>query len=300
MKLFFKAVKNKLGIPGRLKEVNGLLQEGYPAYLEEPLKYLATGKLRKPEDKNVEEQVENLRRAMLLKKQSIPIFYSPKPKSSGDVATPEMRPEHGEVKEYSMHEVANRASIAPYWGKFLYLISKASKAKTVIEFGACAGISGSYLAAAPKVKRFITMEASKELAAIAESNIKLLNPNVEVYNELFDDALDHLLPGLKESGIDLAWIDGHHEKIATIHYFQRIKPFLNKGAIVLFDDISWSEDMWEAWEEISQTRGFSYSIDLKAVKGLCVWSGDESSIPKSTSFDRPKGGVSFNKPVGWQ
>lgn len=299
MRLFLKALKNKLSLPSRLNEIKVLKEKGYPTYLEGPLKYLATGKLVDDEDKEIEERVESLRRAMLLKKQSIPIFYSPKPKSAGEVATPEMRPEHGEVKDYSMEEIANRASIAPYWGKFLYLISKASEAKTVIEFGACAGISGSYLAAAPSVKRFITIEASKELAAIAEANIKQLNPKAEVYNELFDDALDHLLPGLKESGIDLAWIDGHHEKIATIHYFQRIKPYLNKGAVVLFDDISWSADMREAWDELSQTKGFSFTLDLKTAKGLCIWSGDETVSPQVAFFDRPKGEITINKPVGW-
>lgn len=43
----------------------------------------------------------------------------------------------------------------------------------------------------------------------------------------------------RQNGVDLAYIDGDHEKVATIRYFERIKPHLNPDAVVIFGDISW-------------------------------------------------------------
>ena len=57
----------------------------------------------------------------------------------------------------------------------------------------------------------------------------------------FQDVLDDTLADLRE--VDYVFIDGHHDEKATLDYFNRIYPFLSKNAIVLFDDISWSEGM---------------------------------------------------------
>ena len=99
---------------------------------------------------------------------------------------------------------------------------------------------------------------SHELWEIARSHIKNFSERFVVINKLFDDAIrfvvinklfddaidDFLHEGL--SGIDIADIDGHHEKLATLHYFERIKPMLNPDSVVIFDDIYWSKDMYDA------------------------------------------------------
>ena len=78
---------------------------------------------------------------------------------------------------------------------------------------------------------------------------------------IFDAALDQILPNLAQT-IDVTYIDGNHEKRATLDYFERLKPHLSQNGIVLFDDIHWTTDMEEAWQMITQCHGFSYTIDL--------------------------------------
>jgi predicted O-methyltransferase YrrM len=183
-----------------------------------------------------------------------------------------------------------------YWGTFIHLLAKEFKSSTIVELGACAGISGSYLASSPFCKRLITIEGSKELADIARSHISQVHNNSLVINDLFDEALDELLPNLSEP-IDMCFIDGHHEKNATIHYFNRLKPHLREGSVVLFDDISWSQDMWDMWKEVSKYDCFTDSFDFGVI-GLCIFSKKDVK-PKYWDMQEVFGKTKISKPWGW-
>lgn len=63
--------------------------------------------------------------------------------------------------------IAYESSVTRNWGTFLYLCAKSFSARRVLELGSCAGISGSYLAAAPLVEKLITVEGSPALARMA-------------------------------------------------------------------------------------------------------------------------------------
>jgi predicted O-methyltransferase YrrM len=175
----------------------------------------------------------------------------------------------GKVCRLTASQIAHQVSVDAEWGTFLFLSSQSFAARTVLELGACAGISGCYLASSEYCERFITVEASPELASLAAANIRQIANEAEVVNALFDDALDQILPTL-ESGIDLAYIDGHHKYEPTLHYFSRLKPHLNKGALLVFDDVHLSEEMWQAWEVLKGAAGFSHTIDAGRF-GMCVW-----------------------------
>lgn len=94
------------------------------------------------------------------------------------------------------------------------------------------------------------------------------------------------------------WIDGHHEKVATIHYFQRLMPVLNTGALVFFDDIRWSQDMYDGWEELRRWSGFSHTVDLGSI-GLGVWSGGDQH-PKMLRMTHLRGRSGISHPHGWR
>src|SRR5690606_17020814 len=49
---------------------------------------------------------------------------------------------------------------------------------------------------------------------------------------------------------DLLYIDGNHQKEATLSYFEKLLPTVHNDSVMIFDDIHWSRDMEEAWEEI--------------------------------------------------
>jgi predicted O-methyltransferase YrrM len=132
-------------------------------------------------------------------------------------------------------------------------------AKTILELGTGAGISGCYLASGKHCHRFITVEGSPERARLAKVNLSRIGANVELVNASFDEALNQICPTLSE-GLDLVYIDGNKDKLANLHYFERIIPHLNPGCVVVFDDIHWSSEMRETWRTLCQWKGLTYAI----------------------------------------
>jgi predicted O-methyltransferase YrrM len=76
----------------------------------------------------------------------------------------------------------------------------------------------------------------------------------------FDQSLDGALDAIHY--VDLAFIDGNHRKKPTLEYFQKIKEKTNDLSCIIFDDIHWSREMEEAWEEIKKDPQVRVSIDL--------------------------------------
>lgn len=247
------------------------------------------------------DQIEGLRKSLSDKgEERIEIWYSPKPGSSGDEVIPNLRPKPGKKMEFTMNQIAQTGK-SRRWGIFLHLLVKNSNAGTVLEFGSCAGISGCYLASPDCVDTFITVEGSPPLARIAEENIHTVAPRGIVVNSSFDEAIDQELPKLPTK-IDAVFIDGHHEKIATIHYYERVNPYLNNKAIVVFDDISWSHDMREAWNILSSRPEFTHVIDLGQI-GICMYDRYQTERRKEPMYwdlQTVFGRVKIGDPHGWK
>lgn len=282
-------------LPLRRHRLRQLLNKGFPVKML-PAADLLLGKIVDEAAKQVADYAEQ-QRLVIAKKNHLTaqVWYSPKP-GSADLAT--LRPQPGKVLNYSASKAAfigkNRL-----WATVLHLISREYQAKYAIELGTCVGISAIYLAKQSFMQQLVTVEGSSSLAELAVETLAEL-PQVVVLNMMFDDAIDRLLNGPQT--IDLAYIDGHHEKIATIHYFKRLQPLFSEGAVVIFDDISWSSDMREAWEELSRNSAFSDVIDFGAI-GVCIIKSSSTlteSKPKYWDLQPIVGRYPIGKPHGWK
>jgi predicted O-methyltransferase YrrM len=240
----------------RSYKLRRMLEGGIPEPLQTPIEFLVAKGLT-PEAQQVVERVESIRSAVA--DQTCPF----------EVVNP-----HDSDPQRTAAQIAHRSSVTSEWGTFLYLCAESFRSKTILELGSCAGISGCYLASSRYCTKFITVEASASLAPLAKSNIARISNRAEVVNALFDDALDQILPALGD-GVDLAYIDGHHEYEATLHYFRRLNSHLNKGALVIFDDIHWSEGMWQAWQSLKEQEGAGCTIDVGRF-GIFLWARDPS------------------------
>ncbi|MDY3112754.1 MAG: class I SAM-dependent methyltransferase [Helicobacter sp.] len=136
--------------------------------------------------------------------------------------------------------------------------------KNILELGACCGFSSAYFSYFAKDSRIITLEGSENLAKIARENHRFFGvKNVEVRVGRFDLSLPLVLK--EYSPFDFVFIDGHHNKEATLGYFKQILPFvktLGGGGVMLFDDIAWSDGMREAWSEILSSRAHKKAEDF--------------------------------------
>lgn len=292
-----RAARRRLGRRGMRRRLESLVREGFPAELESATRYLIERRVPEPEIAELVGRIEGVRERIAAGGDaSVQILYSPRPGSAGDQSGPAFRPPPGEVMDFTMRRVAQTGKNR-LWGTFLHLVARDSDASTILELGACAGISGSYLASAPGCRRFITIEGSPALAGLAEESLGEIVSNATVHNGLFDDILDEILPEI--GTIDFAFIDGHHEKVATIHYFERIAPRLSRGAVVVFDDISWSRDMREMWETVAARRGFTDAADFGTV-GVCLWDEDSTEPPRYWNLQEVLGRTPVGDPRGWR
>jgi len=114
----------------------------------------------------------------------------------------------------------------------------------------------------------LTVEGSEKLAETSRQTLERFGARCRVENLLFDDVLDSLSDYVVDP-MDFCYIDGHHEKTATINYYRKLMPYLSQGAVVIFDDIRWSHDMCSCWHEIISSGCFSHAVDLGEI-GVCI------------------------------
>ena len=105
------------------------------------------------------------------------------------------------------------------------------------------------------------MEGAPEVANVAKKNFKrLLVSNIKIIQGNFDDILPSVIGQL--STVDFAFIDGNHRKEPTLNYFYQLLGKSTQSTILIFDDIHWSAEMEEAWNEIKQHSSVTLTIDL--------------------------------------
>jgi predicted O-methyltransferase YrrM len=156
------------------------------------------------------------------------------------------------------------------WCLFLFQLIRAFRPGSCLELGTSVGISASYQGAALSLNRqgsLVTLEGSPPLARIAQEGFEELGlTNVSVVTGPFEETLDGVLGD--QAPIDFAFIDGNHVKEATIHYFEKVCAVASPSAILIFDDIRWSDGMKAAWRSISNDARVDLAVDLGAL-GAC-------------------------------
>ncbi len=158
-------------------------------------------------------------------------------------------------------ETCRRASAPPFWGRVLYSLAKERRPAAILEMGTCFGISTAYLATGHPSARVTTLEGEPAYIDIAREGFEHLGIRPEVVAGRFQDTLTPALDDLGQ--VELAFVDGHHEEEATLAYFELLLPRLAPGAIVVFDDIAWSEGMENAWRTITARPEVGAAVDLR-------------------------------------
>ena len=164
-------------------------------------------------------------------------------------------------KERSVKSIA-KSALSPKWQcEVLYNIISEALPENIVEIGTSLGISSAYLAKGNIHSTVHTMEGAESIATIAMENFAHLNlRNVKLIYGNFDNSLPVILKQLNK--VDFAFIDGNHKKAATLNYFNQILNKSDKCTLLVFDDIHWSSEMIEAWEEIKSHKRVTASLDF--------------------------------------
>lgn len=164
-------------------------------------------------------------------------------------------------QERSIKDVARYAASSPRLGKTLFLLVHWLKPKTMLELGTSLGISTLYLASPQSNARVVTIEGCPQTASFAQRHFRQMGiSNIEQHIGPFDEVLPAILK--ETTPFDLVYIDGNHQKEASLRYLEWLIPHLTQDAVVIFGDIHWTEEMEAAWKTLKAHPKVTLSIDL--------------------------------------
>lgn len=165
------------------------------------------------------------------------------------------------------------ASAPLHEAHLLYHLVRHTRPRACLELGTCLGLSAAYVAAAlteneraqGRRGKLVTLEGGAAMARLARRHLDALDLNrrVRVVPGRFQDTLPAVLA--RNTPIDFAFLDGHHDPEATLKYVDQIAPHLADGAILVVDDIAWSLGMRRAWRALVRDARLVETVDLCTV-----------------------------------
>ena len=164
-------------------------------------------------------------------------------------------------RQKKVSDIAHNALKPPKLAQLLYRLVKDLQPRNIIELGTCLGITSLYLKNAAPKAQLLTLEGCPETAGEASTVFKKAGINdIKQITGNFDDTLPGVIDGLDE--LDFVFVDGNHQKQATLNYFEWCLPKVHENTLLIFDDIYWSEGMKEAWDIIKSNSQVTVTLDL--------------------------------------
>lgn len=156
--------------------------------------------------------------------------------------------------------IAKNAGMGWHQSKLLQKIVSYFNIKYTLELGTSVGLGSLAMAVNQPDNHIDTVEACPNTAKFAKGVFEHNNLiNIQVFNSTFHSFLKQLP---KAKTYDLIYLDGHHQKAATLEYFEKLKPHIHHNSLIILDDIYWSKGMQEAWQIICNDDKVKVSIDL--------------------------------------
>jgi predicted O-methyltransferase YrrM len=164
-------------------------------------------------------------------------------------------------RQKRISDIAKNALKPPKLAQLLYRLAAEMKPENIIELGTCLGITTLYLQKAAPIAQLYTLEGCPETSRIAGETLQhggIGDANLVTGN--FDDMLPGVISRLPK--LDFVFVDGNHQKEATLRYFEWCLPKVHENTLLIFDDIYWSPGMKEAWAAIKANPRVTITIDL--------------------------------------
>ena len=164
-------------------------------------------------------------------------------------------------RQKQVKRIAANALKQPKLAQLLYRLAAHFKPRNIIELGTCLGITTLYLQKAAPDAHVYTMEGCPQTAGVAKETFEQAGLDaVELITGNFDDNLPGVINNLDQ--LDFIFVDGNHQKDATLKYFEWCLPKVHEDTLLIFDDIYWSEGMKEAWAQIKAHPQVTVTVDL--------------------------------------
>jgi caffeoyl-CoA O-methyltransferase len=172
-----------------------------------------------------------------------------------------------------------RMQVAPSQCHFLHLIIKISNIKNVLEIGTFTGLSALSIALAiPDDGKLTALDKNEETNKVALNFFKKANQDHKI-KTIIKPALESL-EELKNYKFDMVFIDA--DKMNYKEYYERSLKLLNKGGLIIVDNVLWHGEVADDNNEDRFTiniREFNEHVaNDKRVEQIIVSLGDGMTI----------------------
>ncbi|GGW60151.1 putative O-methyltransferase YrrM [Winogradskyella epiphytica] len=158
----------------------------------------------------------------------------------------------------SVSDMVKTSSSSKKDTQLLYRLATYFNFNNILELGTSLGMGTYALALANPNSKITTIEGCKNTSSFAKTKLEELEiNNVDCLMGNFSE----VIPNLKDQTLDFIFFDGHHNKEATIQYFESLLSTVHNDTIFAFDDIYWSEGMTEAWDYIKNHHAVTVTVD---------------------------------------
>jgi len=161
----------------------------------------------------------------------------------------------------TVSDLAKKAGASKRRSQLLFRLVQYLKPKHILELGTSIGLGTHALSLGYPASKITSIEGAPEIAAFTQEQLASLS-NIQIIQSTFK----YFLNTLDDVNYDLIYIDGHHERQATLDYFTTLIAHSNENTLFLLDDIHWSKGMSSAWSTIKQLPEVTVTID-------CFWFG---------------------------
>nr|WP_262910392.1 class I SAM-dependent methyltransferase [Pontibacter silvestris] len=158
-------------------------------------------------------------------------------------------------------ELAQNSAKPPKYAQLLFRLANHFQPQVVFDLGTSLGLTTSYLAKACKKASIYSFEGCANISRVAKDNFKQLKlKNIRLIEGNLDTTLMQQLQKIER--LDFVFFDGNHRHEPTMCYFNACLQKKHELSVFVVDDIYWSKEMKQAWQEIKKHPEVLQTVDL--------------------------------------
>lgn len=141
--------------------------------------------------------------------------------------------------------------------------------EVIVEFGTAFGVSGMYFLAGLEANgkgKLLTFEPNETWRRMAVDCLEQIGTRFVSTAGTFEAMVDTVLPAGER--IDMAFIDAIHTSAFVMPQLERVVARCSDHALVILDDINFSDDMQACWSRVSRDARFVSSVALGQRVGI--------------------------------
>ena len=164
-------------------------------------------------------------------------------------------------KQRKVRDIARTSAKPLKYGQLLFRLVNHFQPATIFDLGTSLGVTTSYLGEARRESMIYTFEGCPNIAKAARENFRQLAlTNIHLMEGNLDETLEQQLQHVTQ--LDFAFFDGNHRYAPTMRYFESCLTKHHENSVFVLDDIYWSAEMKQAWQEIKQHPQVKQTVDL--------------------------------------